>query len=74
LPGMNPTVSDLCIMAQAEGMHYTDLINEILHLAVDRYAREGRVVTPQVSGGNGRIQAFQDSALPAWATVAVGGE
>ena len=37
LPGLNPTVSDLCIMARAEGMHYADLINEILNLAVDRY-------------------------------------
>jgi D-alanine-D-alanine ligase len=37
LPGLNPTVSDLCIMARAEGMHYTDLINEVLHLAIDRY-------------------------------------
>lgn len=37
LPGLNPTVSDLCIMARAEGMHYTDLINEILNLAVNRY-------------------------------------
>jgi D-alanine-D-alanine ligase len=40
LPGLNPVVSDLCIMAKADGMHYTDLINEILRLAVDRYARE----------------------------------
>jgi D-alanine-D-alanine ligase len=39
LPGLNPVVSDLCIMARAEGMHYTDLINEILRLAVDRHAR-----------------------------------
>lgn len=37
LPGLNPIVSDLCIMAQAEGIHYTDLINEILNLAVHRY-------------------------------------
>ena len=37
LPGLNPTVSDLCIMARAEGMFYTDLINEILNLAIDRY-------------------------------------
>ena len=37
LPGLNPMVSDLCIMARAEGMHYTDLINEILSLAIDRY-------------------------------------
>jgi D-alanine-D-alanine ligase len=45
LPGLNPTVSDLCIMARAEGMHYTDLINEILYLAVERYARESRTDT-----------------------------
>ncbi len=37
LPGLNPTVSDLCIMARAEGVHYTELINEIVNLAVDRY-------------------------------------
>jgi len=37
LPGLNPTVSDLCIVARAEGMHYPDLINEILNLAIDRY-------------------------------------
>jgi len=42
LPGLNPIVSDLCIMARAEGMHYTDLINEILYLAADRYAQESR--------------------------------
>ena len=40
LPGLNPIVSDLCIMARTEGMHYTDLINEILYLAADRYAQE----------------------------------
>ncbi|MGD2177238.1 MAG: hypothetical protein PVG71_05385 [Anaerolineae bacterium] len=40
LPGLNPVASDLCIMARAEGMHYTDLINEILRLAVDRHGRE----------------------------------
>jgi D-alanine-D-alanine ligase len=42
LPGLNPNVSDICIMAQAEGMPYPRLINEILYLAVDRYAQEGR--------------------------------
>jgi D-alanine-D-alanine ligase len=38
LPGLNPEVSDLCIMASAEEMDYAVLINEILNLAVDRYA------------------------------------
>jgi hypothetical protein len=37
LPGVNPDVSDLCIMAKAEGMQYSILINEILNLAYDRY-------------------------------------
>ena len=37
LPGLNPTLSDVCIMARAEGMDYQDLINEILTLAADRY-------------------------------------
>jgi D-alanine-D-alanine ligase len=37
LPGLNPEVSDMCIMARAEEMEYPVLINEILNLAIDRY-------------------------------------
>jgi D-alanine-D-alanine ligase len=37
LPGLNPTYSDLVIMARAEGMDYVTLINEILNQALDRY-------------------------------------
>jgi len=40
LPGLNPVVSDLCIMAQVEGFPYRELINEILELAMDRYERD----------------------------------
>lgn len=36
LPGLNPIVSDLCIMAHAEDMSYDTLINEILALAWER--------------------------------------
>lgn len=36
LPGLNPSYSDLVIAARAEGMTYTNLVNEILSLAVDR--------------------------------------
>jgi D-alanine-D-alanine ligase len=36
LPGVNPEVSDLCIMAKAEGMQYAILINEILNLGYER--------------------------------------
>ena len=37
LPGLNPQLSDLCIMAAAEGMPYSVLITEILYLAAERY-------------------------------------
>jgi D-alanine-D-alanine ligase len=37
LPGLNPTQSDLCIMAAAEGISYQTLITEILYLAAERY-------------------------------------
>jgi len=37
LPGLNPDLSDLCIMAAAEGMNYRTLITEILYLAADRF-------------------------------------
>lgn len=53
LPGLNPRVSDLCIMAQAEGLPYNDLINEILGLAVERYDREQVVAGASVSAALG---------------------
>jgi D-alanine-D-alanine ligase len=37
LPGLNPQLSDLCIMAAAEGISHQVLITEILHLAAERY-------------------------------------
>jgi len=37
LPGLNPLLSDLCIMAAAEGITYQTLITEILYLAAERY-------------------------------------
>jgi D-alanine-D-alanine ligase len=40
LPGLNPVVSDLCIMARAEGMPYDELINAILDGAIERYGLE----------------------------------
>lgn len=38
LPGLNPGYSDLCIEAAADGWTYEELINEILNLALERYA------------------------------------
>jgi D-alanine-D-alanine ligase len=37
LPGMTPGFSDLCLMADAEGLPYRDLILEILYLGASRY-------------------------------------
>lgn len=37
LPGLNPAVSDMCIMASAEGLEYKDLILEIVYLAATRF-------------------------------------
>jgi D-alanine-D-alanine ligase len=37
LPGLNPSVSDLCIMARAENLPYNHLILEILDLAAGRF-------------------------------------
>ena len=38
LPGLNPKVSDLCIMAASEGMNYDVLISEILYLGAERFS------------------------------------
>ena len=37
LPGLNPLLSDLCIMAATEGITHQTLISEILYLAAERY-------------------------------------
>jgi D-alanine-D-alanine ligase len=37
LPGLNPLLSDLCIMAASEGISHHTLITEILYLAAERY-------------------------------------
>lgn len=37
LPGLTPGFSDLCVIANAAGMSYTDLILEILYLGASRF-------------------------------------
>lgn len=37
LPGMSPGFSDLCVIANAEGISYQDLILEILYLGASRF-------------------------------------
>lgn len=44
LPGLTPGFSDLCVIAQAEGISYRDLILEILYLGASRF---GLLVQPR---------------------------
>ena len=37
LPGLTPDYSDLCLQAAAEGIHYEDLVLEILYLGASRW-------------------------------------
>ena len=37
LPGLSPGFSDLCIIADADGLSYTDIILEILYLGASRF-------------------------------------
>ncbi len=54
LPGLNPTYSDLCIEAAADGWSYNELINRILNEALQRHqlntqlAHLLKVPTPQL--------------------------
>jgi D-alanine-D-alanine ligase len=50
LPGLNPEISDLCIMSAAEDLPYTDLILEILTLAAIRYHLIGEVENHRYAG------------------------
>jgi D-alanine-D-alanine ligase len=45
LPGLTPGFSDLCVIAEAEGLSYNDLVLEILYLAAGRWG----LLSPAVS-------------------------
>jgi D-alanine-D-alanine ligase len=65
LPGVNPTVSDLCIVAAAEGISYTILITEILYLAAERFGlrfQPGSLTRP-------RTRSKPKAMVPATASV-----
>ncbi len=56
LPGLNPKVSDVCIMARAEGLPYETLISEILLLAAQRYELSLPVLSmPWTAGEEGDV-------------------
>lgn len=62
LPGLNPSISDLCIMAEAEQLPYEDLINEILFLAAERYLMPLNAV-PQREKPNQELVYIKDQVL-----------
>jgi D-alanine-D-alanine ligase len=48
LPGLTPDYSDLCLQSKAEGIHYEDLILEILYLGASRWGMvEPREIKPE---------------------------
>src|SRR5688572_18562117 len=54
LPGLTPAFSDLCLIANAEGITYTDLILEILYLGASRWGMlEARELVPVLQKANG---------------------
>ncbi len=54
LPGLTPAFSDLCLIANAEGITYTDLILEILYLGASRWDMlEARELVPALQKANG---------------------
>lgn len=67
LPGLNPSVSDLCIMAAAEGIDYKVLITEILHLAAERYHLSGSPLGEPVIQSANLYQKKIARAYPAFA-------
>jgi hypothetical protein len=59
LPGLNPSVSDLSIVARVGGMPYVDLINEILNLALARYGKS-------VNWETGKSVSWETGKLVDW--------
>lgn len=54
LPGLTPDFSDLCVIANAEGICYDELILEILYLGASRWGLlEARELTPWLKKANG---------------------
>ncbi len=62
LPGLNPSVSDMVVVARAEGIPYPVLINEILNLAVDRYGLAIPVLVSRQAWELRRIPVLSASA------------
>ena len=62
LPGLTPGFSDLCVIAAAEGLSYTDLILEILYLGASRFGL--LKLTPQPVRVPVRMRGHKVSAMP----------
>ncbi|MGH2628761.1 MAG: hypothetical protein ACRDHY_19150, partial [Anaerolineales bacterium] len=65
LPGLNPVISDICMMATAEGMPYRTLITEILYLAADRFGLPFEVKLVPDSAEGALAARYAPVAVPA---------
>ena len=61
LPGLNPSVSDLCIMAAAEGLPYNTMIDEILYLAAERYSMPFESMSSMLEPAPNIVTSISDS-------------
>lgn len=61
LPGLNPQLSDLCIMAASEGISHQVLISEILHLAAERYGFGSSSVAQEMHMDTSQASSFKKS-------------
>ena len=73
LPGLNPLVSDLCIVAASEGMAYEELITEILYLAAERFGMPFDPLIPAPSSVRRREAAAVKRSAPSLTRVHPGG-
>ncbi len=64
LPGLNPALSDLCIMAAADGLAYNVLIKEILYLAAERYGLSLQPVVSKVRAYTHHTNGNSGIAVP----------
>ena len=61
LPGLNPQLSDLCIMAATEGISHQTLITEILYLAAERYKFDFGVISEPRKNNKSKINVHPDA-------------
>jgi len=82
LPGLTPGYSDLCILCDAQGISYTDLILEILYLGASRFGLipprnvplqpASKAKTPPLTGATSLPSVTNEKTTPAAPASTVG--